>query len=112
MSKILNLAVIFLALGLTGCDSYHEDRTKGLSATCEVHHRQMVKTNVPIDYGLIRLNEYGRARQAASTNTFPHAQERVLGGCVEGVATQALIYLCPDCQKALQRWDVARESHN
>ena len=111
MSKILSLALIVLAFGSTGCDKHHEDLTRGLSATCEVHHRQMVKTNVPIDYGLIRFNEYGRARQAASTNHFPHAQERVLGGCIEGTATQAFIYLCPDCQRALQKWDLERGIH-
>ena len=110
MSKVLHLALIVLPFALTGCDRQHEDRTKGLSATCEVHHRQMVKTNVPIDYGLIRLNDYGRARQTASINTFPHAQKRVLGGCVVGTATQATIYVCPDCQKASQKWEVARES--
>jgi len=111
MNKIIHIALILLALGLIGCDKRREDWTKGSSATCEVHHTRMVKSNVPIQYGLIRLNEYGRSRQAASTNIFPHAQECVLGGCIVGTATQAVIYVCPDCQKALQKWEVARESH-
>lgn len=111
MRKILHIALVCLALGLTGCDKSRADWTKGASATCEVHQRRMIKTKVPIEYGLMRLNEYGRARQAASTNSFPHAQECVLGGCIVGTATQAVIYVCPDCQKALQNWGAARESN-
>ena len=111
MNKIVPIALILLALSFTGCDKRREDLTKGSSATCEVHHTRMVKSDVPIEYGLIRLNEYGRSREAASTNIFPHAQECVLGGCIVGTATQAVSYVCRDCQKALQKWELARESH-
>jgi len=110
MSLIRNLAFVFLMVGAMGCDEYRADLTRGMPSTCEVHHTQMFKTNAPIEYGLIRLNDYGRARQAASTNSFPHAQECVLGGCIVGSATQAVVYVCPDCQKALQKWEVGHES--
>lgn len=110
MTRIRNLACAFLVTASVGCDKYTADLTRGLPSTCEVHHTQMLKTNVPIEYGLIRLNEYGRARQAARANCFPHAQECVLGGCIVGTPTQAVIYVCPDCQKALQKWEIAREN--
>jgi hypothetical protein len=70
----------------------------------------MVKTKVPVVYGLIPLTDDSRARQAASTNTFPHAQEFVVGARFgDSFAKEAVIYVCPDCQKALQKWEVSRE---
>jgi hypothetical protein len=75
-SQILLLLLLFAA---NGCDRTTEDQTKGASAVCEVHHSRMVKTKVPVVYGLIPLTDHSRARQAASTNTFPHAQEFVVG---------------------------------
>ena len=98
-------------LAMTGCNKYTADWTRGVMGTCEVHGTHMTKTNVPIAYGLIRLNEYGRARQAASTNNFPHAEDCVLGGCILGTPTQAVIYVCSDCQAALKKWEMNRESH-
>lgn len=110
MDKIRNLALVLMVATAAGCDKYKADLTRGMPSTCEIHRTEMLKTNVPIEYGLIRLNDFGRARQAASTSSFPHAQESVLGGCIVGTATQAIIYICPDCQKALQKWELARES--
>jgi hypothetical protein len=111
MKKIGHIAVFWLLLAILGCDKYHVDWTKGASPTCELHSGEMTRTNVPIVYGLVRLNDYGRARQVASTNTFPHADDCVLGGCIVDTPTQAVIYVCSDCQKALQKWEKERESH-
>jgi predicted RNA-binding Zn-ribbon protein involved in translation (DUF1610 family) len=107
MKKIRSFVLLVAMTIVVGCNEPRADFTKGVPSMCVVHHTQMVKTNVPIEYGLVRLNEYGRARQAASTNSFPHAQECTLAGCIVGTATQAVIYVCPDCQKALQKWEVA-----
>jgi hypothetical protein len=65
---------VFLCAGflLTGC----------ASRICEVHHERMSRTRVPVYYGLFRPNDLGRAREAASTNAFPHAEDWVGGGCV------------------------------
>jgi hypothetical protein len=111
MNGIRNLMLFCLVLSLVGCDKYTADRTRGASVTCEVHGWRMAKTNVPISYGLIRLNEYGLARQAASTNNFPHADQCVLGGCIVGTPTQAVIYVCPECQKAQKEWEARHGSH-
>jgi hypothetical protein len=106
-SQILLLLLLFAA---NGCDRTTEDQTKGASAVCEVHHSRMVKTKVPVVYGLIPLTDHSRARQAASTNTFPHAQEFVVGARFGGsTAKESVIYVCPDCQKALQQWEASRE---
>ncbi len=58
--------------------------TWGVSSVCEVHHMEMTKTNVPIRYGLMGHSDWGLALQAASTNSFPHAVDQVLGGCIVG----------------------------
>ena len=110
MNRFGHVAFVLLMAGAVGCDEHRADLTRGMNSICEIHQTQMLRTNVSIEYGLIRLNEYGRARQAASTNSFPHALECVLGGCIVGTATQAVIYVCPDCQKALQKWEIASES--
>jgi hypothetical protein len=105
------LEMVWMTLSITGCDKFHTDLTKRVSSKCELHGIQMTKTNVPIVYGLIRLNQYGQARQAISTNSFPHADDCVLGGCIVGTPTQAVVYVCSDCQKALQKWENEREAH-
>jgi hypothetical protein len=70
----------------------------------------MTKTNVPIVYGLVRLNAWGKALEAATTNNFPHAEEAVLGGCIVDTPIQAIIYICPNCQAARQRWQAEHKS--
>jgi hypothetical protein len=76
------------------------------SSICELHHVQMVRAKVPILYGLIRLNDYGKALRAARETSFPHAQDCVLGGCVIGSPDRAVIYHCPECRKAKRAWEV------
>jgi hypothetical protein len=79
---------------------------RGQSSICELHHAQMTKTNVPIAYGLIRLSAWGKALEAARTNTFPHAADEILGGCVVGDSTNAIVYVCPVCLAARSRWEL------
>jgi hypothetical protein len=106
-----NLLLLLLFAG-NGCGRTTEDQTEDASAVCEVHHSRMAKTKVPVLYGLIPLTDQSRARQAASTNTFPHAQEFVVGARFgDGTAREAVIYVCPDCEKALQKWEASREVH-
>ncbi|MEI6566199.1 MAG: hypothetical protein WCR20_05970, partial [Verrucomicrobiota bacterium] len=61
------LTLVFLVLGLVGCDKYTSDWTIGAAGFCELHSIRMAKTNVPIIYGLIRLNSEQQAREVAST---------------------------------------------
>ncbi len=70
----------------------------------------MCKTNVPVTYGLVALNEYGKAFAAASSNNFPHAPDEFLGGCIVGrnSPTQAMIYVCSQCLAARMEWEAKR----
>jgi hypothetical protein len=93
------------ALLVASCDRTTTDYTRGRSDRCEVHGTKMTRASVPIEYGLVRLNEWGKQLQTASTNSFPHAQESVLAGCIVENATQAVIYACPTCQEARKKWE-------
>ena len=99
------LTLLFLVPGMVGCDKYTSDWTIGAAGFCELHSIRMAKTNVPIIYGLIRLNSEQQAREVASTNHFPHADTYFLGGCFLGTPTQAVLYVCPDCLGARKNWE-------
>jgi hypothetical protein len=101
------LTLVCLVLGMVGCDKYVADQTIGAAGFCELHSIRMAKTNVPIIYGLIRLNKEERAREVASTNHFPHADTYFLGGCILGTPTQAVLYVCSDCLRARKNWEAA-----
>ena len=104
--KFLTISVFAaVMLMLTGCNKTKANLTRGVSSKCEVHGSQMTKTSVPIAYGLIRLNAWGKALHTASSNSFPHAEDSVLGGCIVDTPTQAVIYVCPQCQTARQKWE-------
>jgi hypothetical protein len=102
ISVLLTCAVLMLA----GCDRGTADYTRGISDRCEVHGIKTTKTRVPIEYGLVRLNEWGKQKQIASTYSFPHAQESLLAGCVVENATGAVIYACSACQEARRKWEL------
>ena len=59
---------------------------------------------VAVYYGLIRPDQKALARYMAGTNSFPHAENWIGGGCV---VTQhhANIFACADCKKARARWE-------
>lgn len=104
-------ALAALALGLAvlllpGCNRRVADHTRGVSAVCRLHGTHMAKTNVPIVYGLIRLNEWGKALATASSNSFPNAEQCWLGGCIIEAPKEATIYICPECQQARRDWEL------
>jgi len=101
----------FCAALITGCATRSEDLTAGKPCICEVHGTQMSKIVVPIQYGLIRPDQTTLARFTASTNSFPHAETWVGGGCVvtTGSPHRAVIFACAQCKKARTRWE---ESHD
>ena len=96
-----------LVLLVAGCAWRREDDTIGRSAICELHHTPMVRTTIPIEYGFPHFSARDLARGSASTNTFPHADAYILGGCVvdEDSPYRALIYTCPQCLKTAHAWD-------
>ena len=99
------LPFCFALIVLTGCKT--EDYTKGEPTICELHHIQMTRTTVSIEYGLPDLARL-QARYVACTNSFPHGNCFVEGGCcVESdSAHRAVIYVCPECKKAAHVWDI------
>lgn len=102
---LLLLLVAVLVL-VVRCHPNVEDRTRGVSENCEVHHSRMIKTNVPILYGLRVFTEWGKTLQSASSNNFPHAEEYILGGCEVGSYSprQAIVYVCTNCLQVQQQW--------
>jgi hypothetical protein len=105
MRALLCYTGFFLVIA-AGCARYTSDHTRGQPPVCELHRAQMTKTNVPIAYGLIRLNAWGKALEAARTDTFPHAADELLGGCIVDDTTNAIIYVCPVCLTARSRWEL------
>jgi hypothetical protein len=107
MKTINGSILVSSLLLLVGCNKREADYTKDTSPICRVHDSQMLKTNVPITYGLIRLNDWGKAVALASSNSFPNAEVEVLAGCIidSGSPTQAVIYVCPECRSARQKWE-------
>jgi hypothetical protein len=98
------IAVAFLA----GCATPPLDNTRDQSPECEVHHVGMAKMSVPISYGLPAYSKRTLARFKASTNSFPHADDWVGGGCVvtRHSPKEAIVFVCPDCQRAAQEWEI------
>ena len=74
------------------------DYTKGQSDICEIHHIQMTKRTVRIDYGMIPINAETKQRQAS----FPHPGDFAYGGCIEMDAKRAVVYVCPKCEEAMR----------
>ena len=80
-----------------------DDLTKGENPVCELHKIQMSKKRVPIHYGLPIQPppEYF----AAMPYVFPHAWNRVLGGCMSDRSAfhkrHAIVFSCPQCSTGL-----------
>jgi len=106
---LLLLAAVSL---LASCGTKVPDYTVGKSATCKVHRTEMTRTAVPIQYGMPPWNEKIKARDAASERGFPNARDRVEGGCVveRRNPRQAMIFVCPDCQRQAQMWDLKHKN--
>lgn len=100
------------ALLMAGCSWRREDYTRGESQVCELHHVQMVRSTVPIVYGLFSFTAEGEFRHTVSTNSFPHAETYVLGGCciTPDSAHRAVVYTCSECKKAGTEWDALHEN--
>ena len=81
------------------------DHTRGLAATCPVHHSLMQARRVSITYGLIR-RQPPQPSHETQTAAFPFGERFVWGGCAggKGMPRHAKIYLCPACVEARRRW--------
>lgn len=101
---LLLLAAVCL---LVGCGTKVPDYTVGRSEICAVHQVKMTRTTVPIMYGLPLWNEKTTARSKASANLFPHAGDPPEGGCFVDPHNpkQAMVFVCPDCQRQAGAWN-------
>jgi hypothetical protein len=103
------LLTLLMAAGFVGCAT-KRDYTVGASAVCEVHHCTMDKTIVPIHYGLMPFPPRSQALYAASTNSFPNADDSINPSCRVSRKREALIYTCPQCVVARQKWETDYDS--
>ena len=99
--------VLYIA---SGCATRQADYTIGKAGICEVHHRTMDKTVVPIHYGLMPFPPRSQALYSASTNTFPHAQDSLNPSCVVSSEREAMIYTCPECVSVRHQWEADYDS--
>lgn len=100
------LLVLLVGSFVCGCDKTTVDGTRGYSDICELHHVHMDKKKVRIVYGLMGATDFSLAYHAASTNSFPHADDLAGGGCIEGPEQFVLIYSCPVCEQARKKWEI------
>jgi hypothetical protein len=106
MTTRLHSLLLFLAVSLIcGCDKTTVDGTRGRSDICEVHHVRMEKKKVQIVYGLMAATPFSLAYHAASTNSFPHADDVAGGGCIVDTPKWVMIYSCPECEMARKHWE-------
>ncbi len=82
------------------------DRRNRLDSYCEVHHIVMNVAKVPVVYGLPVMGEEIRAER------FPHSRVVLQAGCGVSSATNAWVYVCPECQRAENEWRLSRHPLN
>ena len=104
MRLFLSITTAFI---LVGCATKQIDYTGGKSGVCDLHHVAMVKTVVPVYYGLFPVDQRSVAMYEASLNSFPHAQDSVNPSCVVANPKSAVVYVCPLCQRARREWESA-----
>ena len=78
---------------------------------CELHGSALQVANVPIHYGIVG---FPAGYYDASRRSFPHADSKVMGGCVvskDSPDLQAVKY-CPQCRAAEKRWSNAHKPTN
>lgn len=71
---------------------------------CEIHHTSMQEKAVPISYGMFVHTEYDVALRQAQQKSFPHAIDRIEGGCVVGSPSAEAVWECADCRAAKNNW--------
>ncbi len=94
------------ALLASGCVSYRRDYTGVAPSICEVHHCKMQKTVVPVRHeGLVPVRARDIAMTEARPAAFPHAEDSVNMGPMVDHTQEAVIYTCPDCERARRAWE-------
>ena len=75
-----------------------------MAPKCNVHNEPLLREQVPIQYGLVRLSPEFRKAQSV---IFPNSRSFVLGGCrvSPNNPKQKDVEFCPKCREAEQRWN-------
>jgi hypothetical protein len=89
---------------VTGKSNYSEMKkdAKKNDDLCEVHGVKMEKKKVPIEYGIV--GQEPGVPPNVREKQFPHALEKVFGGCVVRPEKETEIWICPSCQSAERDW--------
>jgi hypothetical protein len=100
---VIVLGACFVLAGITGVLGYFRtiDGTAGKDSHCEVHSCEMLRSRVPVRYGLA-IGAAGPAPADIRLARFPHARTTYLGGCTITPTSPhyAYIYVCRECQAA------------
>jgi len=105
---IIFSASLFL---LAGCCPKRADYTVGASSVCEVHKTKMTKAEVfdwpsNMSYCPTAL---GAATDIEAGKSFPNASDWAFVESGEDRPRKAIIYVCPKCLEAKQKWLVEAE---
>ena len=105
------LPILILAgLIFAGCTTRQLDYTHGKPSRCEAHGVLLVRTTVPVSYGLFPVDERAAAMYHVRMTLFPHAQDWLNPSCRVGGPSRAVIYVCPECQVARHQWESEYDS--
>lgn len=86
------------------------DNQSNATGVCQVHQVAMIKTEVPIHYGLPGPPGPGQPSHLQRATLFPHARKFVLGGCCPiPDENQTSLYVCPSCLAAEKKWLAANK---
>ena len=103
---VSGLLMTCLALAAVKADQEYHERWQAArkSGVCHLHQTDMTKITVPIMYGMPVRSEYSEKLRQAEKDSFPHAKDAIPGGCVPREETESIVYECPACRAAKEKW--------
>jgi hypothetical protein len=78
---------------------------------CPVHRVTMHLGKVRLSYGLPVPDAEGTGYERERRALFPYAGDPVSAGCIPGKREQAVVWICPECQKAAAQWRARAKAH-
>lgn len=110
MQTMRPFILLVSVFALVGCATSQLDYTRHKSNVCEIHQVVMVKKTVPAHHGLMSVNQKSRARIAVADHLFPHADASVNPDCDIHGPQSAVVYSCPECERARAQWELSYDS--
>jgi hypothetical protein len=99
MKAFVIAAILLFAIGCEGKKPPEPLDLRRPGKVCELHGVPLQDDTVGVEYGYPD-KEYLRAE----AELFPHAEAKVIGGCVVEDQKQARVSFCPECRKARLEW--------